>query len=151
MLHKIMHTIKKGLIQSSSSPSIWGFFSLCVAYIRSNGWLVCCSLTSHSAIFHLYSDGTFVQFPNLDLLPGTQTPWASRSLYGAEPTPTPSEHAVRVCRELNSDRPIHSPARYLYATAAGRSNRAHVPQIHFVIPVIMPKSGTLWHQLYVHI
>ena len=29
-------------------------------------------LTSHSAIFQLYSDGTDVQFPNFDLLPGTQ-------------------------------------------------------------------------------
>ena len=29
------------------------------------------SLTSHSAIFQLYSDGTDVQFPNFDLLPGT--------------------------------------------------------------------------------
>ena len=34
--------------------------------------LVGCSLTSHSAIFQLYSDGTVVQFPNFDLLPGTQ-------------------------------------------------------------------------------
>ena len=32
------------------------------------GWLF---LTSHSAIFQLYSDGTVVQFPNFDLLPGT--------------------------------------------------------------------------------
>ena len=28
-------------------------------------------LTSHSAIFQLYSDGTDVQFPNFDLLPDT--------------------------------------------------------------------------------
>ena len=28
-------------------------------------------LTSHSAIFQLYSEGTDVQFPNFDLLPGT--------------------------------------------------------------------------------
>ena len=34
--------------------------------------LVGCGLTSHSAIFQLYSDGTVVQFSNLDLLPGTQ-------------------------------------------------------------------------------
>ena len=32
---------------------------------------VCCGFTSHSAIFQLYSDGTVVQFPNFDLLPGT--------------------------------------------------------------------------------
>ena len=36
------------------------------------GLLVGCCLTSHSAIFQLYSDGTVVQFPNFDLLPGTQ-------------------------------------------------------------------------------
>ena len=29
-------------------------------------------LTSHSAIFQLYSDGTDVKFPNFDLLPGTK-------------------------------------------------------------------------------
>ena len=64
------------------------------------------------------------------------TPWAARGLKRAEPTPTrapgrpktsltclPSEdpHAVRVCRESNPDLPIHSPARYLCATAAGNS------------------------------
>ena len=39
----------------------------------SDGWLpmVGCGLTSHSAIFQLYSDETVVQFPNLDLS-GTQ-------------------------------------------------------------------------------
>ena len=31
-----------------------------------------CALTSHSAVFQLHSDGTVVQFSNLDLLPGTQ-------------------------------------------------------------------------------
>ena len=31
------------------------------------GW----GFTLHSAIFQLYSDGTVVQFPNFDLLPGT--------------------------------------------------------------------------------
>ena len=35
-------------------------------------WLVGYGLTSHSAIFQLYGDGTVVQFPNFDLLPGTQ-------------------------------------------------------------------------------
>ena len=34
--------------------------------------LVGCGLTSHSVIFQLYSDRTVVQFPNLDLLLGTQ-------------------------------------------------------------------------------
>ena len=33
--------------------------------------VVVCGLTSHSAIFQLYSDGRDVQFPNFDLLPGT--------------------------------------------------------------------------------
>ena len=41
--------------------------------------VVYCGLTSHSAIFQLYSDGTDVQFPNFDLLPGTP-PWAARGL-----------------------------------------------------------------------
>ena len=37
------------------------------------GWLVgWCRLTSHSALFQLYSDGTVVPFPIFDLLPGTQ-------------------------------------------------------------------------------
>ena len=36
------------------------------------GWLVDRGLTSHSAIFQLFSDGTDVQFSNFDLLPGTQ-------------------------------------------------------------------------------
>ena len=35
-------------------------------------WLVGCRLTSHSAILQLYSNETVVQFPNFDLLPGTQ-------------------------------------------------------------------------------
>ena len=39
--------------------------------IAHDGWLVGCGLTSHSAIFQLYGDGTVVQFPNFDLLPGT--------------------------------------------------------------------------------
>ena len=34
-------------------------------------FLVSCGLTSHSAIFQLYIDGTDVQFSNLVLLPGT--------------------------------------------------------------------------------
>ena len=43
--------------------------------------LVSCGLTSHSAIFQLYSDWTVVQFSNLH-----PTPWAARGLYRAEPT-----------------------------------------------------------------
>ena len=41
-------------------------------YKKYQGWLVGCCLTSHSVIFQLYSDRTVVQFPNFDLLPGTQ-------------------------------------------------------------------------------
>ena len=37
-----------------------------------DGWLVDCGLTSHSAIFQLYTDGTDVQYQNFDLLPDTQ-------------------------------------------------------------------------------
>ena len=37
------------------------------------GWLVCFGLMSHSSIFQLYSDGTVVEFSNLDLLPGNQS------------------------------------------------------------------------------
>ena len=96
-------------------------------------WLVGCGLTSHSAIFQLYSDGTVVQFGPAA---GHPTPWAARGLKRAEPTPTrapgcpktsftslPSEgqHAVRVSRESNPDRPIQSLARCLCATAAGNA------------------------------
>ena len=42
--------------------------------------VVDCGLTSHSAIFQLYSDGTDVQFPNFDLLPGTHTMGSKGSL-----------------------------------------------------------------------
>ena len=41
-------------------------------------WLVSCGLTSHSAIFQLFSDGTVVQFQNFDLSAGHPTPWAAR-------------------------------------------------------------------------
>ena len=67
-------------------------FSFCIIWLSKRSWqarlnqfkhdihprkyvvvvvVVVCSLTSHSAIFQLYSDGTDVQFPNFDLLPGT--------------------------------------------------------------------------------
>ena len=97
-------------------------------------WLVGCGLTSHSAILHLHSDGTVVQFPNLDLLPGTQR---HRQL-GVFSVPSLPRHGQRDIRRqhlppchqrvharwgyacLDS---IHSPARYLYAIAAGLSLR----------------------------
>ena len=40
-----------------------------VTYCR---WLVGCCLTSHSAIFQIYSDGTVIQFPNFYLLLSTK-------------------------------------------------------------------------------
>ena len=105
----------------------WVWFTSCYQHNLYGSSLVGCSLTSHSAIFQLYSDGTIVQFPNFDLLPGTQCHGQLGSLacraYPDTGTGTalPSEgpHAVRVSRESNPDLPIHSPARYLYAIAAG--------------------------------
>ena len=47
------------------------FRSMCILYMAVIFVDVDCGLTSHSAIFQLYSDGTDVQFPNFDLLPGT--------------------------------------------------------------------------------
>ena len=97
-------------------------------------WLVACGLTSRSAIFQLYSDGTDIKFTNFDLLPGTQRHGQLGSLacraYSDTGTGTSENvfyllatrkgpRAVRVSRESNPDRPIHSPARNLYATAAG--------------------------------
>ena len=91
-------------------------------------YLVGCGLTSHSAIFQLYSDGTVVQFPNFDLLLGTQRHGQlgvfsvpSLPRHGTSLTSLTSEglNTVRVCRLSIPDLPIHSPARYLYATAAG--------------------------------
>ena len=90
-------------------------------YGKSFGSLVSCGLTSHSVIFQRYSDGTVVQFPNLDLLPGTQChgqlggfnmpslPWCGHRDIQTSLTSLPSEgpHAVRVCEELNPDL-IHS-------------------------------------------
>ena len=69
-------------------------------------------LTSCSAIFELYSDGTVVQFPNLDLLPGT--PWAPRCLQRAESTPTRESgrpvnrfnHTSWVAIVMQTDRPM---------------------------------------------
>ena len=42
--------------------------------------LVVCGLTSHSAIFQLYSDGTVVQFSKFWPAAGHPTPWAARGL-----------------------------------------------------------------------
>ena len=121
-------TLCTGYIQCSNIAII-SIISIVNTYVTSwFGWLVCCGLTSHSVIFQLYwcSDGTVVQFPNFWTAVGHPTLWGARGLYRAKPTP--SEHVfyllairgpVRVCWEWNLDRSIHSPARYLYATAAG--------------------------------
>ena len=57
------------------SPGVfnqWNFNDLsCDAQMFDFVLFVYCGLTSHSAIFQLYSDGTDVKFPNFDLLPGT--------------------------------------------------------------------------------
>ena len=65
--------------QISSFFSLTGFSSIAIWLELHPLLLICftvvvvvdCGLTSHSAIFQLYSDGTDVQFPNFDLLPGT--------------------------------------------------------------------------------
>ena len=83
-------------------------------YILLVGWLVGCGLTSHSAITQLYSDKTVVQFPNLDLLPGTQhhgqlgvfSVQSSRApgrLKTALTLPSEGQNTARVCRESKAD------------------------------------------------
>ena len=110
----------------------------CLNYDLDFGWLVgwlVVVLMSHSAIFQLYSDGTVVQFPNFDLLPGTQRhgqlgvfsvraypdtgTGTSKDVFYLLSIRGPTRGEVRVYWESNPDRSIHSPARYLYATAAG--------------------------------
>ena len=86
-------------------------------------------ITSISAILQLYSDGTVVQFPNLDLLLDTQRHRQLRffSVSSHPGTGTgKSEGVFKILaiggptrRELNQDLPIRSPARYLFPTAAG--------------------------------
>ena len=88
----------------------WGFYVTLTIFSHISTWIVGCGLTSHSAIFQLYCDGTIVQFPNLDLLPDTQChgqqgvfslPWhghrKAHMLWGP------------VCQESNPDFPIPSP------------------------------------------
>ena len=51
-----------------------------LSYFGFVGWLACWGQTSHSAIFQVYTDGTVVQFQNLDL-----QPWAPNAFgrYGS--------------------------------------------------------------------
>ena len=85
--------------------------------------LVYCGLKSYSAIFQLYSDGTVVQFLNLDLLPGTHRhgqlgvfsmhvlslpqhgPWTSEDVIKFSFLPLESPHAMRARWEWNSPDP----------------------------------------------
>ena len=55
--------------QTSKSKDVLSFIGSTMHFEL---WSVGCGLTSHTAIFQLYSDETVVQFPNFDLLPGTQ-------------------------------------------------------------------------------
>ena len=96
--------------------------------------LVDCGLTSHSAISHLYSDGTVIQLQNLYLLLGTQR-HRQLGYLACQAVPNTgsgtSEDAFNllairgstrgegIFRESNTNLQIHSPARYLYATVVG--------------------------------
>ena len=104
---------------------LWKFVQLLV---------VGCGLMSHSAIFQLYSGGTIVQFSKFWPAVGHPTPYAARKRYEPTPTRAPGRpktsitslpsggpHAMRVSRESNPGLPTQSPARYLYATAAGKT------------------------------
>ena len=56
--------------------------------IKRSMLLVGYGLTSYSAIFQLYGDGTVVQFSKFRPTTGHPTPWASRGLLCAKPTLT---------------------------------------------------------------
>ena len=80
------------------------------------GWLVGCGLTSHSAIFQLYSDGTVVQFPNFDLLLGTQR----HGQLGVFSVPSLPQHGHRdVRRRLKP--PCHQRAHTRWGYAGNRT------------------------------
>ena len=79
-------------------------------------WLVGCGLTSHSAIFQLYRDGTVVQFPNFDLLPGTQR----HGQLGVFSVPSLPQHGHRdVRRRLKP--PCHQRAHTRWGYAGNRT------------------------------
>ena len=80
------------------------------------GLLVGYGLTSHSAIFQLYSDGTVVQFPNFDLLPGTQR----HGQLGVFSVPSLPQHGHRdVRRRLKP--PCHQRAHTRWGYAGNRT------------------------------
>ena len=78
--------------------------------------LVGCGLTSHSAIFHLYSDGTVAQFPNFDLLPGTQCHGQLRVFS----VPSLPRHGYRDVRRRLFP-PSHQRAHILWRYAGNRN------------------------------
>ena len=87
-------------------------------------WLVGCGLTSHSAIFQLYSDGTVVQFPKFDLLPGNQR----NGQLGVFSVPSLPQHGHRdVRRRLKP--PCHSRTNLLYVCL---QNYENISLNHFV-------------------
>ena len=107
--------------------------------------LVGYGLTSHSAIFQLYSDGTVVQFPNFDLLPGTQR-HGQLGVFSVPSLPRHGHQDVRVLAirgptrgegmpgiEPGSSDPQSSPLHmYLYAIAEGSK---FVEETEILLPV----------------
>ena len=69
-----------------------------------NHVVVDCGLTSHSAIFQLYSDGTDVQFPNFDLHP-------RHGQLGVFSVPSLPRHAHRDVRDVFYLLAIRGPTR----------------------------------------
>ena len=78
--------------------------------------LVGCGLTSHSEIFQLYSDGTVVQFPNFDLLPGTQR-HGQLVVFGVPSLPRHGHRDVKRCLKP----PCHQSAHTQWGYAGNRT------------------------------
>ena len=89
--------------------------------------LVGCGLTSHSAIFQLYSDGTVVQFSKFWPAAGYPTPWAIRGLWRAEPTPT---------------RALGRPKTFFYLLATRVQTRG-VGKLGIVRSTVQPATSTV--------
>ena len=117
--------------------------------------MVACGLTPHSEIFQLYtSEVTIVQFPNLDLLPGTQR-HGQLGVFSVSSLPRHGHWDVRrrllpPCHQrahtrsgyagnqtLIFDRLIHSPAHYLYTVAGLNDEFAN-----------LIAKGTTWKDRY---
>ena len=114
--------------------------------------LVGCGLRSHSAIFQLYSDGTVVQFPSFDLLPGTQR----HGQLGVFSVPSLPRHGHRdVRRRLK--RLCHQRARMRWGYAGNRTRnfRSKVQPATSMPPrravlFVMENDAYLWTILYSH-